>query len=738
MSLTRARGYGNAHRFSSRPTRDRFVTRVNGSNVGHRGFVSSLLAGLGALAIDGCFSPAIDIPRCTVECSSDVECPPDFACSAGYCDQPGTLPACVVAAGGGVNDPRPPAPAPMAQDAGPADVDEPRPEVVIAPSDAGSGSLGGASDSDPPVVPAPRDPCAAATGIAIAPCVLQQPCRDLPYAVTFTPTDTALAWEAPTLPSGLALDAATLTVSGIARDSGELVLEGKDARGQVVQRARFELGARTSCSVAFVVDEGSGARLHLADREQLATVPEVVLPLAPTAGESVVDFQFSPDGRSLLVRVADSAGGNRLTAYSAPDWRERALPALAGSVLQYAWSLDGSAVAAVLLTVDGIRLGGFALPSIVTESSDSVLTAFAMVATPGDTRPVWFTEQHVGFLSGEGPSEGGRQLLSATLGASGFSTPVAETGARFSEDELTLLRLEGNEQGLLLYSAFLANPTLVELFRPDGAGVHDVTQGATAIPSPDARYSALANGGELRVQLAHEQPLQTFATVIATATGCNALLAWSPASDRVVCVTDGAAGGNLRAYDFDGRVLSEPRPVEGAYVYSEAIARFRRRAFSPGGRWLTFGNDFQQYFVDLRDERLLPQPTPMPIDASAQPEYAFSPDDRLLVRHQGDRIAVRYLAEQGQSLLAERVAPSLPCDEHLARSSRSYCGSSTSSTSQVSWASDSRSFLFANTAGELQLMRVLPSADSAVVDLDPVALRPDCAAGCLGQFALQP
>lgn len=719
-----------------RPTRDRFVTRVNGSNVGHRGFVSSLLAGLGVLAIDGCFSPAIDIPRCRVECSSDVECPPGFSCSAGYCDQPGTLPACGV--GGAGSGPGPTNPGPSVQDAGAIPIDEPPPTINVGSPDGGGESLDGEGDSGAPILPPPRDPCVAATGIAIAPCVLQQPCRDLPYAVTFTPTDTALAWEAPTVPPGLALDAATLTVSGIARDSGALVLEGKDAEGQVVQRARFELSARTSCSVAFVVDEGSGARLHLADREQLATVPEVVLPLAPAAGESVIDFQFSPDGRSLLVRVADSTGGNRLTAYSAPDWRERALPGLAGSVLEYAWSLDGSAVAAVLQTPDGTRLGGFALPSIAADATDSALTAFAGVATPGDTRPVWFTAQRVGFLSAQGQSEGGRQLLSATLGGNGFSTPVAETGARFSEDELTLLRLEGNGQGLLLYSAFLTNATLVELFRPDGAGVHDVTQGATAIPSPDARYSALTNGGELRVQLAHEQPLQTFATVIATAPGCNALLAWSPASDRVLCVTDGAAGGNLRTYDFDGSALSDARPIEGAYVYSEAIARFRRRAFSPGGRWLTFGNDFQQYFVDLRDERLLPQPTPMPIDASAQPEYAFSPDDRLLVRHQQDRITVRYLAEQGQSLLAERVAPSLACDEHLARSFQSYCGSSTSSTSQVSWASDSRSFLFANTAGELQLMRILPSADVAVIDLDPVALRSGCAAGCLGQFALQP
>jgi hypothetical protein len=705
---------------------------VNGSQLGHRGFVWSILGTLGVLAIDGCFSPAIEIASCAVACSSDAECPPGFACNAGYCAESGTAPSCAISAPTSTNDDTPPPPRVDSADTG----EEPRPPSLIEEPDPSDDLLDGEGGDD--VVVTPRDPCAVSTGIAVAPCVLQQPCRDLPYAVTFTPTDTELSWAAPIVPPGLELDAATLTVSGVARESGALVLEGKDAQGRVVQRTRLEVTARTSCSVAFVVDEGGGARLHLADRERLATVAEVVLPVAPTPGESVVDFQFSPDGRSLLVRVADAGGNNRLTAYSAPDWRERALPLLDGSVLEYAWSLDGEAVAAVLRTREGTRLGGFDLARVEGEAPDSALTAFAGVTTPADTRPVWFSAQHVGFLSAEGQSEGGRQLLSAALGVSGFSAPIAETGARFSEDELTLLRLEGNAQGLFLYSAFLNSATLVELFRPDADGVFDVTQQATAIPSPDARFSALVEGGELRVQRAHDQPLQTFATVIATASGCNALLAWSPASDRLLCVTDGAAGGNLRWFDFDGGELSEPRPIEGSYVYTEAIARFRRRGFSPGGRWLTFGNDFQQYFVDLRGERLLPQPSPMTIDASAQPEYAFSPDDRFLVRHQSDRIILRYLVEQEQSQLAPLLAPSLACDEHLARSSRSYCGSSTSSTSQLSWAGDSRSFLFANAAGELQLVRVLPSAGEAVVDLDPVALRPGCGSGCLGQFALQP
>ncbi|MET0414000.1 MAG: hypothetical protein ABW217_22010, partial [Polyangiaceae bacterium] len=448
-------------------------------------------------------------------------------------------------------------------------------------------------------MPAPHDACSEATGVAIAPCALPQPCRDLPYAVAFTPTDNELAWTAPTLPPGLDFDAPTLTVAGIARASGSLVLEGANARGVVVQRAAFELTARSSCSVAFMVDEGNGARLHLADREALASVPERVLPAELGAGEAVVDFAFSPGGRWLLARVASTDGQRRLTLHSAPDWREHALPSLGGSVLEYGWSLDGAAVAAVVQTDAAALLGGFRLPSVAGDATDAVRAVFEPVPTPGDTRPVWFAGSNVGFLSAQGQFEGSRRLHAAALGASGFTSPSEYVGGQFSEDADTLLRLEGNEQGLLLYASFLANPTLVELYRPVATGIHGVTQTSPAIPSPDVRYSALAQAGVLRVQRSYEEPLPTFASVIASVPGCNALLAWSPRSDRLACVSDGVDAANLRVFDLDGDVLSAARPVDGAYVYTEAQARLRRRAFSPSGRWFVFGNDFVLYTADL-------------------------------------------------------------------------------------------------------------------------------------------
>jgi hypothetical protein len=467
------------------------------------------------------------------------------------------------------------------------------------------------------------------------------------------------------------------------------VLEGTNARGVVVQRAVFELAARSSCSVAFMVDEGGGARLHLTDRKALPSVAEVVLPLEEAAGEAVVDFAFSPDGRWLLVRVAAGDGQRRLALYSAPDWRERVLPALEGSVLEYSWSLDGSAVAAVLQVGAGTVLGGLRVPSVAGDATASTIAPFEPVATPGDTRPVWFGGPNVGFLSAQGQFEGSRRLHSAALGANGFTSPIEDVGGQFSEDADTLLRLEGNEQGLLLYASFLQNPTLVELYRPVADGVRDVTQTSRAIPSPD--------------------------------------------------VSDGGDGGNLRVFDFDGDTLSQSRPVEGAYVYTEAQARLRRRAFSPSGRWFLFGNDFVLYTADLAGSRLLQLAHTTSIDASLSPELAFSPDDRYLVRHQSDRVFIGLLGEDRPELrLNDRLRASAPCDEHLARSSLSYCGNSSSASSQVAWARDSRSFLFANVAGELQLMRVLPLLDGNSLNVERVELRPGCGDGCLGQFALQP
>lgn len=718
-----------------RAARHRLVAGVSGSKPGRTGFVSSIV---GALAFAGCFSPVLGIDECDVTCSTNAECPPGFECASGYCVSPGSVRECKPAVELPPNDPDPPAPAPRPP---PPDESIPEPPESLEPPATGGGPA--EVDTDSPlggnIVPAPKDACSAATGVAIEPCALAQPCRDLPYAVTFTPSADDLVWSAVKLPPGLELDAATLTVSGIARDSGSLVLEGKDAGGVVVQRAAFELEARASCSVAFLVDEGSGARLHLADREGLASVPEVILPATPADGERVVDFAFSPDGRSLLVRIASAAGENRLALHAAPDWREQALPALGGSVLEYSWSLDGSAVAAVLQSDAGALLGGFRLLSSVADrATDSSSGAFTPVPTPSDTRPVWFAGPHVGFLSSEGRSEDDRLLYSAALGEGGFALPIAKTSELFSVDADTLLRLEPSDEGLLLFAAFRTNPTLVNLYRPGAEGVLGVDQDGPAILSSDARFSALVDG-ELLIARSYADPLPTFAPVVARGPGCNALLGWSPSNDRLACVTDGADGGNLRVYDFRDGVLSASQPVEGSYVYTEAEARFRRRAFSPGGRWFVFGNDFELYVADLQGPRFVQQLRTTSVDALRYPEFAFSPDERYVTRHQENRLSLRLLAEESSEIpLAERLPASLPCDEHLARSSQNYCGTSASASSQVSWASDSRSFLFVNVAGELQLRRVLPLLDEQSVHVEPVPLRPGCGQGCLGRFALQP
>jgi hypothetical protein len=346
----------------------------------------------------------------------------------------------------------------------------------------------------------------------------------------------------------------------------------------------------------------------------------------------------------------------------------------------------------------------------------------------------------VGFLSGEGLVEGDRRLHSAPLGERGFAAPTPKVGdGLFSADADTLVRLEASEQGLLLFAAFRTNPTLVNLYRPIPSGLFGVDQDGPAIPSRDARFSALVDG-ELLVARSYDEPLAGFATVVARDAGCSALLGWSPSNDRLACVSDGAAGGNLRVYDFRDGVLSPSQPVAGAYVYTEAEARFRRRAFSPGGHWFVFGNDFELYVADLRGSRFVQQLRTTNIDALRYPELAFSPDERYLIRHQEERLFMRLLdGDRPEVPLTDRLPASLPCDEHLARSSQSYCGNGSSASSQLSWAGDSRSFLFANVAGELQLMRVLPLLlDGQSLQIARVALRPGCGQGCLGQFALQP
>lgn len=598
--------------------------------------------------------------------------------------------------------------------------------------------VGGAS-AEPlpePMPPAAAPPEAPPLALNVTPAALPAPCRGQPFTVSISVSGGNGEYNWEVVGGGLnALPGSEpneLTLSGTPTTAATLTVRVTDTAGNAGERA-YDLEPRDSCWYGYVAAQGGGPRaLHLID----PVLAQRHAPLPPSLGasESVSDFAFSPDGRRLAVRVVDGRGAGRLSVLRAPDWRAIALPQLP-SVLGHAWAPSGEVLVFAAGAEAGTELGALRF------SGEDEVTALRSVALAGAPVALELLPSTDAQLALWQAVESTRVLQIVPIGADALGPPVEFDGTVYN-GSAALLR---GPTGVVVSDADA--PAALDHIALDGDrfvwSLHD----PAALLSPTRRFVARVVAGasgarELQVFRSDEPRSDDLGLAVpsASATGCGRLLAWSRDDAWLACVTDVQYGGEVRLFPLDvaSAALGPPSVVRGDYnaLYTEASAFERARGFSADGRWLAFALDDRVYVADVQANP--PRVAFVQRWAAAEATFArlsFSPDGRWLLEHRGASLALTPLHE-GSSLPGGAYSPvaiptgvlaSAPkCGEDARRPD--HCGHT--GAPLVTWADDSRSFVYQELDGALVALALEPKLD----DVPIVACGPDC----VGMRAHQP
>lgn len=594
----------------------------------------------------------------------------------------------------------------------------------------------------------------------ITPNQLPDPCQDNQYytnAITVTGGTAPFVWTALSVPAGLSFDANLQTVSGTALPAGAstpLTLQVTDNTGHQTQMT-YPLAYRDKCWLGFMSAAAANPKAHLFD-PALGNLSPALESSANNAG--VVDFKFSPDGKFLVYRRAEAAGGTQdLVLAIAPNWQEQVLD-VGGSVLEYAWSHSASVLAVAFQNDTGTMLGGINVANAAAAPASGggitgtqTLQPVQMIdpaSAPLSSDLLWFQDDaYLAFHADglPGADTGFESPYYAHLDSGGFSAvSQLSTGPYFGP--ITLLpALNG-------VFAFYAGPPPALDFNGSAAGLDfDTYLGpgrVSAVADPAGLYVALPTQSKLQLLLTSESggsqdPPATWTT---TTDACSSILAWDPHAERIACDADvaatdgGTATGEVRLFSFTGgpttpQVVMTPMKALAGYQQGEVSGH--RRSFSAGGNWLAFSTESALIVGDVREAPQVQQQVPLPAgslptDPSA---LAFSPDETLLLWQISGRLGVIALQKNGVPSFYGDIGSlqgSTVCNEEFTDGPGTWCGGLTNPGAPV-WSADSR---FAATFTTTQGVRVydLESyiSSGSVVHIDA------CDAGCSGDFTFQP
>jgi WD40 repeat protein len=693
--------------------------------IGVRYIIAPLFLILALELPSGC--EPLEIASCAIPCT--VTCPDDMRCREGRCvsaDFPGTCEPDQTtstpfdggsggqAAGGGGGQ--------AVGGGGGQAVGGSGGQAAVPDGGAGLGSLdasgeAGTSSIAPPFGKGIVNPALTgggvcrSNGLEIQPCPLPAPCLGEAYDVQLTVTGgTAPYVWAASASEGLSVST-TGRVIGVAQASGELAVHMSDAAGLTLEQT-LSFEPRRSCWFAYTAAEASTqGSVELFDPILSAGLPErgLKLPRDLPAGERALDFQFSPDGHFLAVRVMDLSGVSRLELFEAPGWREREfLSSAPGNIQGYAWSPDSSALA--MTTREGASdfLTGVRVSSGPEGASTITPLPAVPFPVPVDSAPLWFGADRVAFhgqwLDADPDSS---RIYHTRLTANGFEVIATRIGS-YSQSSL---RLTARGEGFFAVVQFMDLPAVVDFLYPIPGGLAFTPHASDVALAPSSGHVARAiPPNQLVVTRGSEdQPSEDGLGLrtLAVAQGCEFLLAWSSQSERLACVTSGEPGGSIRIFDLDAPSgsLDSPGIVEGTYSYDEISASLRRRAFSTTGRWFAFSTGPELFVVDVSRERyLVDTPARFTPPGSDVAELSFSPDERQLLQHQGNTLWLHTLEPASEPATVSLLLPGTPgCSE--VGSAINWCGT-TGETAGLMWSADSRAAAYrTSTADALVLSR---------------------------------
>lgn len=519
-------------------------------------------------------------------------------------------------------------------------------------------------------------------------------------------------WTELATPPGLYFDPDTASIGGVPSADGVLDVALTDGLGRTVRKS-YALEARQSCWLAYVASEPFPARLELVDGRRLAREPEAArwsLPSQATT-DPVLDFAFSPDGRSIVYRLG--AGAPRLELARVSDGVSRALE-VAGSVAAYAWSPDSARLAVVFGSGGDTFIAGF------VPATSEVLPVRGVPSV--DSPLIWSSSERLAFLSSDANLPGRRRLVTLRRNAFGFDAPVVRSELDFS----AAARLRAGPDGVIVVEPENGS----HYFYADGAAApvahaEDVSIGAGAV------WAGAARSGALQLYRPSDASGPAEPAFI-TAPGCTTLVGWASARDRIACVD--TRGGQNAVVWFDVLTAPSPRLVElpllaAAYEYPAGVHAGRRRAFSGRGRWFAFASDEETFVARLdgaRPELALTLPSSA---LGIRPGLvSFSPDERLLVLGAGNTLGLAAL-DPAVALRVLSASASFDefCSERAADAGSGWCGGE-SGLPDLAWSPGSDVLMFRSSLGTLQLLDVSRARTGSV----PAALSPDvgCSEAC--------
>jgi len=550
-------------------------------------------------------------------------------------------------------------------------------------------------------------------------------CRGLDYSTSFSVANgtAPYTWSSISLPAGLSFNPTSRSVSGIPTAAGTIVLQVSDSGTpkRVIQQS-FSVALRDKCWLAYLLPGTSGTSLYLFDPYLRSRVQPAA---SKTAGASVQDFQFSPDGSYLAYRFQDSTGKSHLVLSTAPAWTTEVVVdlGLGTSVNSYAWSANSKTLAIAYASPSGAMLGGVQIGTGTLALS--MLREVAADTDPGSPGITWYGgDGFVAFAAPNAILTGFTSVSYAKLGTLGF--------------EIVDTSFEPYSSPMYFYPGtvgFFAGDTVSHLPYYYLVGDLVATPHGNDAIAPSGAFTAFASSDTLKLFRAVDTSDLHTEVPWASAAGCTSILTWAREKERLLCVDQAATALRMFTLSSTGPTIASATLGNSA-SFLQSRWNGNSRALSPSGERLALASS-AGISIGLTNS-LSPSLTrvaDLQVGTSAT-EMAFTPDEQTLGIQVGTRVFILDMTGtvSATQQLGSVTTDAVSCQEDNL-SWPSWCGR-LRETASYQWSADSQAMAIAQSDGGLVVWDLRFWRGASLTR--SVLVSNGCNGNCIGSFKFQP